>query len=276
MYLYKYVAPERLDILENLRIRFTQPSAENDPFEFRPLVNRFRSPSKARETLERRWDLQFAEGLGQLDPATQEFLKKRPALERSLRERGLAKADYMSDTAAQDEIFKRLDAAVGILSLSEVPDSSLMWCRYAADHAGFVFEFEASHAWFHARALDNDDTHELRRVTYVDIPSSQYLSELNAHEVLYSKQKTWQCEREWRIIRPLAEGSSNIGGIYLFPVPPAALTGVIVGSRTTDESIERLARIVTANPQLMHLHVGCADCDPCSQTVEIRWAEIAA
>ena len=33
---YKYVAPERLDILEKGLIRFTQPAALNDPFESTP------------------------------------------------------------------------------------------------------------------------------------------------------------------------------------------------------------------------------------------------
>jgi hypothetical protein len=31
---YKYVTPERVDILRNSSIRFTQPIALNDPFEF--------------------------------------------------------------------------------------------------------------------------------------------------------------------------------------------------------------------------------------------------
>ena len=36
MILYKYFPAERIDILENLQIRFTQPNAMNDPFEARP------------------------------------------------------------------------------------------------------------------------------------------------------------------------------------------------------------------------------------------------
>lgn len=34
--LYKYVSPERIDVLREKRIRFTQPCFLNDPFEFRP------------------------------------------------------------------------------------------------------------------------------------------------------------------------------------------------------------------------------------------------
>jgi hypothetical protein len=56
MSLYKYIPPERLDVLRNLRIRFTQPGAQIDPFEFRPLVDRFRRPEKAAESLSEEWN----------------------------------------------------------------------------------------------------------------------------------------------------------------------------------------------------------------------------
>lgn len=36
--LYKYLPPERVDIIQNLKIRFTQVSALNDPFESLPGV----------------------------------------------------------------------------------------------------------------------------------------------------------------------------------------------------------------------------------------------
>src|SRR5689334_11281388 len=39
MSLFKYVVSERIDILKNCRIRFTQPSAFNDPFEMQPFFD---------------------------------------------------------------------------------------------------------------------------------------------------------------------------------------------------------------------------------------------
>src|SRR5215207_9168735 len=36
MTLFKYIRPERLDVIEKREIRFTQPAALNDPFELRP------------------------------------------------------------------------------------------------------------------------------------------------------------------------------------------------------------------------------------------------
>jgi hypothetical protein len=40
MTLYKYVVAERLDVLQNSLIRFSQPSVLNDPWDMRPHVER--------------------------------------------------------------------------------------------------------------------------------------------------------------------------------------------------------------------------------------------
>ena len=40
MPLYKYVTAERIDVLQNGLIRFSQPSALNDPWDMRPHVER--------------------------------------------------------------------------------------------------------------------------------------------------------------------------------------------------------------------------------------------
>ena len=46
--LYKYLRPVRVDVLNKLEIRFTQPNALNDPFELRP---RFESLIREAEVL---------------------------------------------------------------------------------------------------------------------------------------------------------------------------------------------------------------------------------
>ncbi|HXM69266.1 MAG TPA: hypothetical protein VN911_21245 [Candidatus Acidoferrum sp.] len=274
MSLYKYVPPERLDILRNLRIRFTQPGAQNDPFEFRPLVDRFRRPEKAAESLSDEWERYFPERFSeQFGPQAFAEIKKRFPTYLALRKSiDIAKADKQSDGAAREEILQELNRRVGILSLSEVSDSLLLWCRYASGHTGFVYEFDDKHPWFSAKTEEKDDTHELRKVSYVDVPSSPYLAELDAHEVLYSKRKEWECERERRIIRPLVERCQCIGkDVYLFGVPPTALTGIIVGSLATEGSIEELVRIINSNPDLAHLRVGCTHHIPSDCTVTIEY-----
>jgi hypothetical protein len=38
MILYKYLHPDRIDVLTQKMVRFTQPGDFNDPFEFRPYI----------------------------------------------------------------------------------------------------------------------------------------------------------------------------------------------------------------------------------------------
>jgi hypothetical protein len=56
MMLYKYLQPARLDVLEQKRIRFTQPADFNDPFEFRPCIQSAASEDQVREYVEINFD----------------------------------------------------------------------------------------------------------------------------------------------------------------------------------------------------------------------------
>jgi hypothetical protein len=58
--------------------------------------------------------------------------------------------------------------------------------------------------------------------------------------------------------------------VYLFDVPATALTGIIVGSLATEDSIEQLVRIIGDNPDLAHLRIGCA-LAPSDQTVAVEF-----
>lgn len=39
MILYKYLTPDRIDVLQNCMVRYTQPGAFNDPFEVKPYIS---------------------------------------------------------------------------------------------------------------------------------------------------------------------------------------------------------------------------------------------
>ena len=146
-----------------------------------------------------------------------------------------------------------------------------MWCLYAASHTGFVYEFDDTHSWFQARVDEKDDTHYLRKVTYADVPSSPHLAELGVNEVFYSKRKGWEHEREWRIVRPLAESSwHGSEGVYLFDVPAGALTGVIAGFRSTSESVQQLMKTLTNDRRLVHIRIGRAQVYG-EETIHIGW-----
>ncbi len=278
MSLYKYVPPERLDVLRNLCVRFTQPGAQNDPFELRPVVDRFRRSEAARQALAKplseEWDRQFSDKiLRQFGPEfVNEVERMHPGYLASKKEAALAMADAESDHSAMKLIAQHLNT-LGIFSLSEVSDDLLMWAHYAANHSGFVLEFDDGHAWFWAQRPEGDDCGTLKKVSYADEPSSRYLAELKAHEVFYTKGKKWEYEREWRVIRPLVESSrSPTEGVFLFDLPATAITGVIAGLRTSSESLQELQEIRRGNPQLTHLRVGRMSEVKNANTLEVVWA----
>jgi hypothetical protein len=95
------------------------------------------------------WDQQFSDKF--LNQFGSQFIGEveriRPGNLASQKEAALLKADMQSDQAARELIDRHLNT-LGILSLSEVPDDLLMWTHYAANHSGFVLEFDDKHHWF--------------------------------------------------------------------------------------------------------------------------------
>jgi hypothetical protein len=148
-----------------------------------------------------------------------------------------------------------------------------MWTHYAANHTGFVLEFDDGHRWFWAQRPEGDDCGTLRKVSYADQPSSDYLAELKAHEVFYTKGKKWEYEREWRIIRPLAESSTSPSeGIFLFDLPADVITGAIAGLRTNDETSQQLRDIRQRNSQFAHFRTGRISEVKNSNALQVVWA----
>ena len=49
--LYKYLSPDRIDVLENCHIRFTQSAAFNDPFEIKPHIHSIAPEDELRRQL---------------------------------------------------------------------------------------------------------------------------------------------------------------------------------------------------------------------------------
>ncbi|MFQ2730618.1 hypothetical protein ACK3YQ_08160 [Aeromonas caviae] len=56
MLLYKYLPPERIDVLKNRSIRFSQPIAFNDPFEFKPVIESTLSIDEVQDEIDKNFD----------------------------------------------------------------------------------------------------------------------------------------------------------------------------------------------------------------------------
>jgi hypothetical protein len=143
--LYKYLPPERQTFLKDGLLRFSQPSALNDPFECFPALPRA-VVEEALSHIRKRLLEPPAHARG----APREERRK---LNRDHLKRARQKIEELP-TAGQ---FRRtflergqanMDAKLGVLSLSRRWNSSLMWAHYSSSHAGFCVGFDRDHEFF--------------------------------------------------------------------------------------------------------------------------------
>jgi hypothetical protein len=151
MVLYKYLTPDRVDVLETCRIRFTQPTAFNDPFEFRPCIESAASQAHLVEYVEQNFEEILKRELTEYPIPSKlpyesviELLRPLkvciPELFQLLQPQFLPSVSMAIDS--------ELNKNIGVLCLSEICDSLLMWGHYAENHEGFVIGFNQSHPFF--------------------------------------------------------------------------------------------------------------------------------
>lgn len=243
MGLFKFLGPERIEVLRNCSIRFTQPGAFNDPFEFQPDVTFGDDDRK---------------GIPQMAPPG----TSSPDIY------GAILKGVTSKEAKARELLNRLNGRFGILSLANSPGSLPMWAYYAENHKGFVIEFDQSHEFF----VHLGGNSALRPVTYsVDRPryamgrlTPEQDLELS-RQVMTTKGPQWRHEEEVRIVANLSDGKAipgkrDPGGfpIFLFDLPPKSIRRVIFGLRMSDDNRREIRRILNED-RYSHVHIDAAE-----------------
>jgi hypothetical protein len=275
---YKYVTQDRIDVLQNLTIRFTQPSALNDPFELNPLFDQL-IPD---EMMEKEFNLSSDGMKAQLAISLKEEYNKQP---RTIRRR-LTFQQFLARLEANPELVKdgfekimpsmkavnrsmapavkailaHSFSRIGILSLSSSLTNPALWAHYAEKSTGFVCEFDASHAFFDKRRSSNDDLLHLRNVNYRDRESvNRSLYDVDADQLFYTKGRSWAYEAEWRIVAPLEQAKTRLivkgEQIYLFEIPALAITRVIVGANASSELIAKIKNLIDSRDELSHIEM---------------------
>lgn len=261
---YKYFGPERYDFFKDLRVRYSQLGAFNDPFEGRPEITSLSSKENFLEELGRVLPEEIERTYAQLPPYIRErmsFSQVRALAEHLVKDGQPEMFDTLQviGGAAGSFFTGKIDQHLGVFCLSEVPDSLLMWAHYARSHTGFVVEFDALHPSFHEQKSAEDDLRHIRRVYYRDSRPSAPLSEMSAIELFLVKSSHWSYEREWRIVRPLTDAVKMISiepyPVALFEIPPAAIKGVITGTRMTPEHVARLRQAILTHPELHSVQI---------------------
>lgn len=257
--LYKYFSAERLDVITKSKLRFSPLSAFNDPFEGRPNITDL-APKEALEQAV--WD--------DLPGMLENYYHEAPEQIRKLISSKQFVAMCMSNpngivsdlinqakmitTDIAKQMPDLLNKHVGILCLTEIPDSLLMWAHYGASHTGFVIGFDTSNSFFHCPRSDKDEFHHLRRVSYRATRPSGTLLDFDSPEMFFFKSEHWSYENEWRILKPLKDTSSVItssnGDIHLFSYPREAIKSITLGMRAEEHLRLAIKKELKVRPEL--------------------------
>lgn len=287
---FKYVVGDRLDVLRNGRIRFTQAAALNDPFELKPFFAELVPEADlARGALEQ---LDIGPHLKEAYAKLPRHVRKQVSFaaykrnaEGSLRsQEGQAIVAKSLETSLsvfrdltpkfRDDIYTALGSRLGILSLSSFATSAPMWAHYAQDHHGLVFRFDGQHPYFDQRLSDNDEFRLLRPVAYSEPRQFASMGDLSGKEVFYTKNATWSYEDEWRMLLPLGGKEIVIpaenGDVHLFDLPPEAVSGVIVGAKASASLRNDVTALLASDARYRHVTLHAATLDARRGTIAIE------
>jgi len=278
MILYKYLPPVRVDVLEQKMIRFTQPGDFNDPFEFRPYIHSAASDDDVRgyveANLEKLVDAELAQYGALLQPGVGRMLKETLALNNTSVLESLRRFQPHVLETLSPSIDALLNQNVGILCLSELADSILMWGHYTSDHRGFVIGFDSDHEFFSKRRSNQDEFGFLRPVNYQGERPRVVLSDTSSAVWFSTKSDQWAYEREWRMLRVLSESDCRKDNspfpACLFRFPEDAVSKIIVGLRSTPSLVQRLESLAPTFTRATLLRAGENPTDYSLVLTEVR------
>ena len=265
--LFKYLSPDKMVFFENRLVLLTPPVYLNDPWDFLP---KGRIPSEA-EIMAVWRELEATGGHSSVIHLPAGFVRREQDEWLDRIRADFASSEFLAEQGKnyQQEISK----VIGIVSLTELPLSRLMWAHYADSHRGFVAEFAT---WapgekfgFNTRMCAVGPV-EAAKVKYR--PDFQMISRNtdNVHEICWSKHPDWEGEQEWRIICPLQKSltatlshatSGQRVERFCLPFAPEGLRRVIFGMRMEPEPKQRLCRMLDRE-EFKHVQKQVTDIDP--------------
>lgn len=256
MELFKYLHPDRIDVLQNGTLRFSQPSALNDPFELRPYFNQTVADHfyDSKKVMAPGGDV-FRKAVAKLYTSEPGHFRQKTSLPefealmlryvnspggRKFLEENLRLARQLSRDMAPSlcqQMWDELAVNIGILSLSQDGNHPLMWAHYTAAHMGFCMGFDSANEFFDRRRSPNDELFYLREVEYRTRDTVATLVDIDGTRILACKTPEWVYEKEVRMLALLDDADVKIGegpnAICLFRFPAGAVTSITYGLRSS-------------------------------------------
>lgn len=227
LYKYEALSVRSLLNLKSQTIYFSPPSGFNDPYDC-AIKAELRDPSD--DEILRLKDTYLAKGWPERVVAKLESLPLNELKETLMR----------SARQANEDVIDKFITSKGVSCFSEVNDELLMWAHYSDKYTGFCLEFRTDNELFEkakkVNYVDKFPTLSIEHV-YVDGERTEIL------KLFCTKSKSWQYEKEWRVIH------SDAGTAYTYPAE--ALTGVYFGPNMQNEAVEIVCLILQGqNPNV--------------------------
>lgn len=229
--LYKYLRPERLDVLTDCHIRFSQRTAFDDDHELQPQFAAYGTEDEIlRFMVSQGWPPRCARWFAPL------FVK-------------IPGAQELATRTAQKSM--RSPNEFGVLCLTEVADSEQMWKEYADDERGFVLAFDTTHAGFERLRTPG----RIGKVSYSDEPCGTFLGLIDSEGagIFFRKRLKYSFEREWRSVRALQRLERRAGNIFLSSFDPESVRQIIISPNCALET--ELRRVAAADARYQHVQI---------------------
>jgi len=281
MKLYKYVSPERIDILLKGQIRFSQPSAWNDPFEVQPYYKDHKSLNPFQRLFELSKLINHLIETNNL-PSIEEYKK-------------------VGREITKDDIYSFIHRNIVGLFLTEDKENLLMWAHYASNHTGFIIEFDTNNNFFHNidkylfRVACDNKRPELNKDEFASLivklvglmQENKKIPEdyFNKISYVFRKSLDWEYEKEWRLITTTdkainyKEFKKNINvipfggdnelnrGLYgadyiaKLEIPISCIKAIYCGKRMKRRKVRKLFFLTKYNSNFSHINLMGSEID---------------
>lgn len=245
MRLYKYFHQERISILSDGLIRFTQPGAFNDPYEMQPYISADHLSIDMSRLYEDMKEKIFIEAYNELsidvrniisfDQVKKLFLSREHIMFSEIQKN----SKYIASRGNEEFFQAKADQFIGVICLTEKPDNLLMWAHYGNSHEGFVIEFDCEHEFFNQGLSLNAKYKSLQKVLYTKDVYTTSLLDLKDMDFILHKSIDWEYEQEWRMLLQINDCKKRIErkpyDICLFEIPRNSIKRIILGCRSDEK-----------------------------------------
>jgi hypothetical protein len=184
--LYKYVSADiALKILQEKKIKLTNPSKFNDPFDcYSGLISFLNIPASHLENLKKKYNKTHSDLFDEIEKSNH------------------LDSDSEMSSIYENIAFPQISSGIGVTCFSQVSKDFLMWSHYANSHSGICLGFDILKLYYSLEEI-KDSNRGLFKISYTKKFQTKDFFQDGFESIIHllkTKSKNWKYEREVRII----------------------------------------------------------------------------